>query len=280
MTAPEKGTRDGIDLCVHSRHDHRVKEFLDVLAFAEQEKVGFEFRLAPDIITHLYYNSRVLDRMAALSRDACPVQAHSHFAPGIGMEARRDLLSKMLEMSADMGLRAVTMHPSPFVEHLEIYSQYISPMIREFCDRHVIFAIENVPQYNSDTMNKLFYQIRKRLDTLKRKFVGMCFDIGHANCSYTNPTNYVKNLSFEIQIVNAHVHDNMGTKDEHLKIGQGQIDFVSVFKALFQRYSGPLVLEYWDDDEESMRSALKQLGERCLEAGVPLRRTPSSQTHH
>ena len=267
-TTPEESSIP-VALCVHSSHDHGVKEFLEVLAFAEEEKVGMEFRLAPDIITHLYNNRETVDRLGRMRMKGHPIQAHSHFAPGIGMDGRRALLRRTLQMAGAMGLRMLTMHPSPYLEHLERYAYFMAPMIREFGRHRVIMAIENVPAYDAHSMNRLFYQFRKRLDRFEQLFLGMCIDIGHAHCLNRDPVAFMNTLSAEIPIMNAHVHDNFGDRDAHLEIGRGDIDFVTAFQVLFERYTGSLVLEYWENDHVSMKTALGVLRERCRIAFHP-----------
>ena len=78
-----------------------------------------------------------------------------------------------------------------------------------------------------------------------------------------DPAVFIEALSSDISIVNAHVHDNFGAKDEHLEIGRGDIDFTATFAALFKRYTGPMVLEYWDSDPAVMKAALQKFLKTC-----------------
>jgi sugar phosphate isomerase/epimerase len=44
-------------------------------------------------------------------------------------------------------------------------------------------------------------------------------------------------------IVNVHLHDNNGVKDEHLPIGEGNIDFSNMFNKMKNWRNKPLIIE-------------------------------------
>ena len=49
------------------------------------------------------------------------------------------------------------------------------------------------------------------------------------------------------RLANIHIHDNHGDRDEHLTIGDGDIDYVDVFGKL-SSYQGNFVIESRDFD--------------------------------
>ena len=59
--------------------------------------------------------------------------------------------------------------------------------------------------------------------------VGVCLDLGHANIT-VGTADAIATLGNRIATV--HVHDNHGTKDEHLWPGSGTIDWPATAKAL------------------------------------------------
>ena len=67
----------------------------------------------------------------------------------------------------------------------------------------------------------------------------MTFDIGHANT-----TGQVDAMidRFADRLVNIHIHDNHGQRDEHLTIGDGGIDFDRVL-GLLSSYRGNYIIE-------------------------------------
>ena len=59
--------------------------------------------------------------------------------------------------------------------------------------------------------------------------IGVCLDLGHAHVT-VGTLEAIATLG--ARIVSVHVHDNHGTKDEHLWPGDGTIDFAATAKAL------------------------------------------------
>ncbi|MGB9927231.1 MAG: sugar phosphate isomerase/epimerase family protein [Methanosarcina sp.] len=58
----------------------------------------------------------------------------------------------------------------------------------------------------------------------------MTFDLGHCHNSGFQPLNFIEPLRDKIRA--AHLHDNHGIKDEHLALGEGNVDFASAIKLL------------------------------------------------
>lgn len=85
-------------------------------------------------------------------------------------------------------------------------------------------AIENVFEENSKTLEAL-------VKGMNSSRFGICFDTGHFNL-FSKKSLKEWFDSIGSYILEAHIHDNNGKKDEHLAIGDGKIDFDSLFKLL------------------------------------------------
>ncbi len=72
--------------------------------------------------------------------------------------------------------------------------------------------------------------------------LSICFDIGHANT--TGQIDAMIDLLGD-RIRNIHIHDNNGVRDEHLTIGDGNIDFDRVLGRL-RAYRGNYIIESRD----------------------------------
>jgi sugar phosphate isomerase/epimerase len=84
--------------------------------------------------------------------------------------------------------------------------------------------------------------------------VGVCLDIGHANL--TRPENNIGvDEAFELlkpRIAQLHLHDNNGTKDDHLWPGSGAIDWTNVAKQIATLPANtPGILEIAHEFEET-----------------------------
>jgi len=100
-------------------------------------------------------------------------------------------------------------------------------------DYNLQLSIENTIEHDFDVHVAL-------LDALNTDHLGICFDIGHANC-------YCKGDIRDIidglprRIVEIHISDNDGHLDRHWVVGQGNVPFHEFFEALKMRNIEPLI---------------------------------------
>ena len=88
------------------------------------------------------------------------------------------------------------------------------------------------------------------MDLLEGTNLPVCVDIGHANT--TGQLDQILDAT-EGRIMNIHIHDNDGKQDQHLTVGDGNIDFRHVLDKL-RGYSGRYVIE-----SKSFESAVDSL---------------------
>jgi len=92
----------------------------------------------------------------------------------------------------------------------------------EACKTRIV--LENIIEQQPDAMIEL-------ADRIESDFFGLCLDTGHAHvCSSFPPALWVQKMGSRLKHV--HLHDNRGTKDDHLPVGHGTIHFDSFFDAL------------------------------------------------
>jgi len=108
-------------------------------------------------------------------------------------------------------------------------------------DAGVRVALENMPSMGAMTMGRTPEELFPLLDGLD---MDICFDVGHANTTGSIDSW----LQHKRRFANVHVHDNLGDRDAHLPVGEGNIDFKHVLEAL-SGYQGNLVLEARSLDE-------------------------------
>lgn len=116
-------------------------------------------------------------------------------------------------------------------------------VVREY---DLIVAIENMPAFPF-FLGRTAEQLADIVDGTD---LGICFDIGHAN---TMGQIDAMIDTFGDRIVNIHIHDNHGETDEHLTIGDGDIDFAHVIRRM-SGYRGNWIIE-----SKSMGSAVQSL---------------------
>ena len=142
-----------------------------------------------------------------------------------------------------LGIDKVTVHPGlssmsvhgiedRYLEHAKRSMRIIDGASKEY---GVSVAIENMPD--------IYFFLARTASELKSLVedtdLGICMDIGHANT--TGQIGEMVDLLGD-RLINVHIHDNNGKRDEHLTIGDGSIDFKTVLSKL-KKYKGNYVIE-------------------------------------
>ncbi|MDK2892237.1 sugar phosphate isomerase/epimerase family protein [Methanohalophilus sp.] len=114
----------------------------------------------------------------------------------------------------------------------------------------ILIAIENMPEIPM-VFGKTPEDILSIIDEAGTENLKMTLDIGHANT-----TGFVDEFLDGCKdiIAHCHIHDNKGKHDEHLPLGDGNINWKNVFEKL-EHFDGFMVTEMKDLDE----------GKRCVE---------------
>ena len=99
--------------------------------------------------------------------------------------------------------------------------------LREYADEQdVLLCVENM-RFDFDLCNSP----EECLFIMENGYAA--FDIGHANIT-DDPIKFAEKIRHKIRYV--HVHDNNGKEDEHLPLGEGNIDYEKIFKIIGDNY--------------------------------------------
>ena len=172
------------------------------------------------------------------------------------VECIRDAIEGAFELDSEV----VVVHPgyipplwSNYVnEILDNNFSTLSEIVEMAEDYGIKIGLENMPNFKGvlGITPESLLDIIKDIDS---KNLGITFDIGHANTA-GNPAEFVEKLqNIGIGIIHVHAHDNNGYDDEHLKIGEGNINFIEVLEKLKEiGYNGIISLE-----NKNIRDAVK-----------------------
>ncbi|NPA63009.1 MAG: sugar phosphate isomerase/epimerase [Methanococci archaeon] len=172
------------------------------------------------------------------------------------IECIRDAIEGAFELDAEI----VVVHPGYIPELWSNYKSEIldnnfstlSEIVEIAEDYGIKIGLENMPNFRGvlGTTPESLLDIIKDIDS---KNLGITFDIGHAN-TVANPSEFVEKLhKIGIGIIHVHIHDNNGYEDEHLRIGEGNINFIDVLEKLKEiDYKGVLSIE-----NKNIRDAVK-----------------------
>jgi sugar phosphate isomerase/epimerase len=139
-----------------------------------------------------------------------------------------DTLLSAFELANFFGPKRMVMHPS-FTSWLEpplferSYANCVEGILRlsNSWPDHPPLCIENTYEFTPDVIARL-------VADLNRENIGICFDLGH----WFSFSKGAENDDFDVwfdafapHIKHMHLHDNHGSKDEHLALGQGSMNW-------------------------------------------------------
>ncbi|MDY6987143.1 MAG: sugar phosphate isomerase/epimerase family protein [Thermodesulfobacteriota bacterium] len=108
-----------------------------------------------------------------------------------------------------------------------------APLLGDLQGTKTTLMLENVYEETPVMLLRLI----KGLNSNK---VGFCFDAGHMNAfSETNLRGWLEHLGPFVKEL--HIHDNHGTRDDHLAIGAGNIDFDTLFRYVEKNRLKPIM---------------------------------------
>ena len=148
-----------------------------------------------------------------------------------------------LQAAGRMSINLCTIHPGFYSPMGMLDKPSVGARTRESLaiiekaanDSGVRVALENMPVMGPMMMGctpETLLQLLEGLD------FGICLDIGHAHTAHSID----EFLQHKDRLINVHIHDNLGERDEHLAIGEGSIDFKRVLRGL-SGYDGRYVIE-------------------------------------
>ncbi len=155
------------------------------------------------------------------------------FEPGSAKSRLRTkaqlLCQRSLQLAEALGAKRIVFHPglaqgstpSQHAEWLRNSREFWPDYADQARQQQTVLCLENIFESTSEPLFEL-------LQGLDPEAFGHCFDIGHWNMfkkesliDWLNTmTPYLRHL---------HLHDNQGELDEHLPIGQGQVNFAELF---------------------------------------------------
>lgn len=139
-------------------------------------------------------------------------------------ELSRNRCRKSCETAVALGAKNVVFHSScfPFLRgiYLEVWAKRCADFYQELAQRYDLgIFIENSPDVDAGP-------IRALMERISDPRIGVCLDVGHANYSRLNVSQWFEELGEWIGYL--HLSDNNGAFDDHLPLGDGTVDWKEV----------------------------------------------------
>lgn len=226
--------------------------------------------------TEIYLPAEALDTMVweelatqaqALHDAGLATTIHAAFVdlnPGaLDRTVREATRQRFLEVFRAAGLlrpRVIVFHPGyddlRYGESRMVWLKNSIAFWQEFIPRArelgCTIAVENIFEKEPSTLRTL-------LEAVDDPSFRHCFDVGHWNM-FTTGTLEEWFAELGPYIAESHIHDNHGTADEHLPLGEGAIDFDRVF-GLLKQYAPDAVWTIEAHSLERLERALKNIAQ-------------------
>jgi len=233
-----------------------------------------DFAIKNRINPEIYFSGSDLDTLKekeakqlaeTLQQNKLEVTIHGPFmdlSPG-GVDRRvkevtLDRFSKTMELARFLKPKTIVFHPGydpwKFDGNTAIWLasslETWEPLVERAEARGLTLAIENVFEETPETLKLLL----EKIDSPRFRF---CFDTGHHNVFSRLPLEaWLESLGKYLYEV--HLHDNHGTTDEYLPVGEGTFDFDRFFGLLSKMNLAP-VLTLEPHEEEHLRRTLENV---------------------
>jgi sugar phosphate isomerase/epimerase len=176
-----------------------------------------------------------------------------------------DEMLKSLDLAAELGALKVVLHPSMVsgmggfvVDTVKTYAfDFLSKMVKAAHELNLTICLENMfPRNQLGVEPADMDEILRNFPSLK-----LTLDTGHANI-YDHDGRRMNVLvkRFGKHIGHLHFSDNNGMSDQHLPIGQGNINFTELVHRLkVIGYDDTLTLEVFDTDRQVLVDSREQI---------------------
>jgi sugar phosphate isomerase/epimerase len=185
-------------------------------------------------------------------------------APGIRKASLKEMIHS-LQTAARINAKKAVLHPSfisglgPFVLNTATEYAYESLciIVKEAQSLGLSLCFENMyPKYHSFFKPDHFSHIFKEFPEIK-----LTLDTGHANIDDPERSRLFKFIQqFPDRIGHVHVSDNKGKQDDHLKVGNGNINFKKFIKLIKKAgYNDTITLEIFSSDTDDLLKSRERI---------------------
>ena len=229
----------------------------EIDALEKIRKAGFDMVFSSEYDPKTVYKIKEKCDRLGLSLDFlhAPFRGINDFwIPGLAYRGLRNGIYGSIDAASEAGVPMIVCHVSSgwFPPQLcDVGFQRFDDLVDYAISKNVKIAFENLRKVGN------LAAILERYEKVPE--VGFCYDCGHEHC-YTETVHFLE--LYGNRVFCTHIHDNHGQKDEHLTIGEGDIDFRRVV-GMLPNYDGRFIIESktLESALESQRRLRKILGQ-------------------
>jgi sugar phosphate isomerase/epimerase len=251
-----------------------------ILSLSNLSFIGFDYtalkQLPNDLGLEIFYEFGNSSHWEKVLKEIYPHRSPQNFSIhgpciGVNLADENDIYylahyKDVFEFAAKWKARFIVVHTNEeFTGDKTIVRQRVQHRLQELLTLskkyEIQILIENVGLKTKDTLLFDWKEYLELLLTLPE--AGALLDVGHAYINQWNLSNIIQQLGK--RLVACHLHDNHGLSDDHLPIGQGTINWDSLFSTICS--SAPettLVFEYANVDLQTALTSIQTITNNYL----------------
>lgn len=221
--------------------------------FDKYEQIVSQYRINPEIglagdALYSFPLQDFQDRAAWLQDRGLRCTLHAPFhdmLPGAQdqyvLQAVRDKLRRCFNLIEIFQPRSVVCHLG-YVDCVHSYDldQWLATSLETWREMLVVAALHATPVMFENTYEKGPHIHKLILESLNSPYARFCLDTGHLLAFASAPlSDWLQTLGQWLGQL--HLHDNHGSRDDHLPIGRGDFDFPGLFSSLKRTGIKPII---------------------------------------
>ncbi|MCQ2555267.1 MAG: sugar phosphate isomerase/epimerase [Clostridia bacterium] len=165
-------------------------------------------------------------------------------------------LKEAVEVLKELGLSRMVVHTGwlPFIYFKEYQAEKAAQFFERLMDsENFTLAVENVLEDEP-------YMIKDMMEKINNPNIGICLDVGHANCMDKERDIYTWIDVLSPYIVHIHLHNNDRLNDRHWSFDKGTMDISAVIAYIEKNCRPDITYTIESHDAESSLIYLKKEG--------------------
>jgi len=154
------------------------------------------------------------------------------------LEIFNEMMQRSIMAGSTLGVKWAVLHPvelrkgiignikENIRKNIEFYGETVE-LAKKY---NVGLAFENMNERKKHRFTSSVFELCELVDAFNDSAIGACWDFGHGNLLYNDQTIALKALGMRLKAT--HVHDNLGTKDDHMFPFHGTVNWHSIMPVL------------------------------------------------
>jgi len=169
-------------------------------------------------------------------------------------------LKENIRLAGELGAEKAVFHADTYVHPAVWEKNTILKNLVKSVQELVSFSSEHSVELGVENVPNPFISVTDFPELFKKSAINATLDTGHARVNETPHTTLTELLeTYGDRFTHFHLNDTRGASDDHLPVGMGTIDFVSLFRSLPEGWTGSMTVEAITTDFDYMSEGVEHL---------------------